>query len=164
MRNLLGFAVTCGVLIAALPLSAHHELRAEFDEHKPVTLRGIVSRLEWNNPHAFVYVDTKDASGETATWAVEWASPLELHRSGWTRDSLKVGDSVTIDGWLARDGSKLVSGRSVALASGKRLSEAPEEEAESATAHVPSRPAPRWPDGHPRLGAVPGETSPRGDS
>ena len=115
-----------GVMAIALPLLAHHELRAEFDEQKPVSLRGIVTRFEWNNPHAFLYVDVKDANGEIVNWAVEWASPLELRRAGWTRDALKVGDSVTVEGWLARDGSKLASGRTIVLASGKRLAEAPE--------------------------------------
>jgi len=114
-------AAAC-MVVAALPLLAHHELRAEFDEHKPVTLRGIVTRFDWNNPHAFLYVDVRDNSGETVNWAVEWASPLDLRTAGWTRDALKVGDSVTIEGWLARDGSKLASGRTAVLASGKKLS------------------------------------------
>jgi hypothetical protein len=140
--------------LAALPLAAHHELRAEFDEQKTVTLRGIVTRFDWNNPHAFLYVDVKDASGEIANWAVEWASPLDLRRAGWARDALKVGDSVTVEAWLARDGSKLASGRTIVLASGRRLTEAPETETASKSGQ--SKPAPRWPDGHPRLGVVPG--------
>jgi hypothetical protein len=145
-------ALARGVLLAALPLWAHHELRAEFDEKKPVSLRGIVTRFDWNNPHAFLYVDVKDPSGEIVNWAVEWASPLDLRKAGWTKEALKVGDSVTVEGWLARDGSKLASGRTVLLASGKRLSEAPETEA--AVKHGQSKPTPRWPDGHPRLGVV----------
>jgi hypothetical protein len=141
-------------VLAAAPLFAHHELRAEFDEQKPVSLRGTVTRLDWNNPHALLFVDVT-AKGETVNWAVEWASPLDLRGAGWTRDSLKVGDSVTVEGWLARDGSNLASGRSVVLASGKHLSEPPETEA--ARARGPAKPTPRWPDGHPRLGVVPGE-------
>jgi len=139
------------LLAAALPLAAHHELRAEFDEHKPVTLRGTVTRFEWNNPHAFLYLDVAKAN-----WAVEWASPLELRKAGWTRDTLKVGDSVSVEGWLARDGSKLAAGRTIVLASGKRLSEPPE--VEQAPARAQTKPTPRWPDGRPRLGAAPGET------
>ena len=150
------------LVIAALPLAAHHELRAEFDEQKPVSLRGIVSRFDWNNPHALLYVDVKDASGEIVNWAVEWASPMDLRRAGWTRDALKVGDSVTIEGWLARDGSKLASGRTIVLASGKQLAEAPETEA--APAAEQAKPTPRWPDGHPRLGVVPGENGLLGES
>lgn len=144
------------VVMLALPLSAHHELRAEFDEHKPVTVRGIVTRFEWNNPHALLYVDVKDASGEAVNWAVEWASPIELRTAGWTRDVIHVGDAVTIDGWLARDGSKLASGRNIVLASGKKLTDAPDVEATPARGQA--KPTPRWPDGHPRLGVVPGET------
>ncbi len=149
--SILGFAL----VIAALPLSAHHELRAEFDEQKPVSLRGIVTRFEWNNPHALLYIDVTDPSGEIVNWAVEWASPLQLRRAGWTRDSLKVGDTITVQGWLARDGSKLASGRTVALADGKRLAEA--RETEAVAVRGKAKPAPRWPDGHPRLGVVPGE-------
>jgi hypothetical protein len=149
---LLRLALACGAFAAALPLAAHHELRAEFDEQKPVALRGIVTRFEWNNPHAFVYVDVRDRSGEIVNWAVEWASPLDLRKSGWTRDTMKVGDSVTIEGWLARDGSKLASGRTIVLASGKRLAEPPETEAVSTRS--PAKPVPHWPDGHPRLGVA----------
>ena len=144
------------VVLAALPLFAHHELRAEFDETKPVSLRGTVTRFEWNNPHALLYLDVQDSGGAAVNWAVEWASPLELRKSGWTRDVLKVGDTVTVEGWLARDGSKLASGRTVVLASGKRLAEASETEA--AQSRGQAKPTPRWPDGHPRLGVVPGET------
>ncbi len=152
--SILRVALTFGALYV-LPLAAHHELRAEFDDHKPVSLRGIVTRFEWNNPHALLYVDVKDPSGDIVNWAIEWASPLYLRKAGWTRDSLKVGDSVTVEGWLARDGSKLASGRTIVLASGRKLSEAPETEA--ASAHGQAKPTPRWPDGHPRLGVVPGE-------
>jgi len=148
-------ASALSIFAGALPLAAHHELRAEFDEQKPVSLRGIVTRFDWNNPHALLYVDVKAASGEVANWAVEWASPLELRKAGWTKDALKVGDSVTVGGWLARDGSKLAAGRTIVLASGKRLAEAPETEPSLARAQ--SKPTPRWPDGHPRLGVVPGE-------
>lgn len=140
--------------LAALPLFAHHELRAEFDEQKPISLRGTVTRFDWNNPHALLYIDVLDASSEIVNWAVEWASPLELRKAGWSRDVLKVGDSVSVEGWLARDGSKLASGRTIVLASGKRLTEAGETEP---APRVQAKPTPRWPDGHPRLGVVPGE-------
>lgn len=143
-------------LASALPLAAHHEVRAEFEDHKPVKLRGIVTRFEWDNPHALLYLDVADRRGADANWAVEWASPIELKTAGWTRDSLKVGDSVTVEGWLARDGSELATGRLVVLADGRRLSEP--AEAQSTSSRTQSKPAPRWPDGHPRLGLVPGES------
>lgn len=151
MRSILFTIVLC----AAAPLCAHHELRAEFDDHKPVTLRGIVTRFEWDNPHALLYLDVVEAHGDLVNWATEWASPIELHRAGWARDSLKVGDPVTVEGWRARDGSNLASGRSIVLPGGKRLSEPAQAQVSSTHSH--SQPAPRWPDGHPRLGVVPGE-------
>lgn len=149
-------SLVLAILVAALPLWAHHVLSAEFDEHKPVTLRGVVTRLQWDNPHAFLYVDVKGANGEIVNWAVEWASPLQLRSSGWTRDSFQPGDPVTIEGWPARDGSYMATGRTVVMSGGKRLKEAPETDAAPRSAHA--KPTPRWPDGHPRLGLVPGES------
>jgi hypothetical protein len=143
---------------AALPLAAHHSFAAEYDEKKSVTLRGTVTRFDWTNPHVYVYVDVRDAKGETANWALELASPIELKRNGWTRDSLKVGETVTVEGNLARDGSKQVGGKTVILAGGKKLAAA----ANNAPVATPrggrsAKPAPRWPDGHVRLGPEPGE-------
>ena len=142
--------------LAAIPLFAHHEPRAEFDEQKSVKLRGIVTRFEWDNPHALLYVDVTDKSGDIANWAIEWASPLDLRKAGWTRDAVQVGEAVTFEGWPARDGSKFVSGRSLLLAGGKRFAEPRDREA--AQSRGSAKPTPRWPDGHPRLGVMPGET------
>jgi hypothetical protein len=141
--------------LAAATLQAHHEFAAEFDDKKPVTLRGTVSKVEWTDPHVFVYVDVKDANG-LATWAVEFASRSELRKAGWTRESFKVGDQVTAEGSAARDGSNTAGGKSVQLAVGKKLIEPP---ANAQTPHTTgaAKPTPRWPDGHPRLGPVPGE-------
>jgi len=143
--------------LVSMPLWAHHELSAEFDDKKPVTLRGIVSKLEWNNPHVYFFVDVRDAKGQVTNWALELASPSELKADGWTRESLHVGDSVTVEGNLARDGSKLAEAKTV-LAGGKKLS-APTREALAVAPRSgqPAKPAPRWPDGHPRLGSLPGE-------
>lgn len=152
-RVLLAFSIC----LAAVPIWAHHEMSAEFDDKKPVTLRGTVSKVEWNNPHVYFDLDVREASGAITTWALEMASPSELKAVGWTRDSLKVGDAVTVEGSLARDGSKLAEAKTVNLAGGKKLS-APTSEA--LTVPRPSgaaKPTPKWPDGHPRLGPVPGE-------
>ncbi len=149
------FLLMLAAFAAALPLFAHHELRAEFDEQKHVTLRGIVTRFEWDNPHALLYLDVTDKSGAIANWGVEWASPLDLGRAGWSRDVVQVGDAVSVEGWPARDGSHFVSGRNITLPGGKRLSEPAETERPRQEA---SKPTPRWPDGHPRLGVVPGES------
>ena len=142
-------------LSSAAAVWAHHDFAAEYDEKKPVTLKGTVTKFEWNNPHVFFYVDVAEAGGAVTNWAVEWASPSDLRKAGWTDDSLKVGETVTVEGSLARDGSKQAMGKSVAIAGGKKLAEAPE--AARVAKSSGSKPAPRWPDGHPRLGPAPGE-------
>lgn len=146
-----------GIWISA-PLWAHHEMLAEFDQTKSATLRGIVSKVEWNNPHVYIYIDSRDPGGGTDTWAVELASPSELKRSGWTRESLHVGDSVSVQAYPARDGSKLAEGRRVLLPSDKSLSVPTSEALPAPPRTGPAKPTPRWPDGHPRLGALPGES------
>ena len=88
-------AVGVGVFLAAESALAHHSVAAKFDENKPVTLRGYVSKVDWLNPHAHVYIDVKDGSS-TTTWAIELESPVDLRKGGWTRDSLKIGDAITV--------------------------------------------------------------------
>lgn len=120
--KLLGIAVAAGaLLLAAMPIMAHHSFAAEYDANKPVTLTGKVTKVEWMNPHARFYIDVKEANGQTANWELELGSPNGLMRAGWTRNSLKIGDEVTITGSLAKDGSKLANARSVTLADGKRV-------------------------------------------
>jgi hypothetical protein len=137
-------------LAVMVPMWAHHSMAAMYDDRKSITLKGPVTLYEWQNPHVFIYVESNDAS-----WAVELPSRIELRRVGWTRDTLKAGDSITVDAILARDGSKKVAAKSVTLANGKKLSALATD-----TVPVPksaARPTPKWPDGHPRLGVVPGE-------
>src|SRR6185369_16680447 len=109
--------------VAAIPSIAHHSFAAEYDATKPVTLTGKVTKVEWQNPHTFFYIDVKDEkTNQVANWAVELGSPNSLMRLGWTRNSMKVDDVVTIQGSLAKDGAKLVNARNVVLASnGKKL-------------------------------------------
>lgn len=116
------FAIALSLIVAGTAV-AHHSFAAEYDATKPVTLTGKVTKVEWQNPHTFFYIDVKDQkTGETANWAVELGSPNSLMRLGWTRNSMKVDDTVTVQGSLAKDGSKLVNGRTVNLAStGQRL-------------------------------------------
>src|SRR5580658_3875438 len=137
------------------PAFAHHSLAAAYDEKKPVTLKGAVTKFDWTNPHVFVFLDVMDPGGGITNWAVEFPSRIELKRDGWTQDSIKIGDSVTIDAALARDGSKQANAKVVILANGKKLNAAP---APFLKISEPVKPTPRWPDGHVRLGRVPGET------
>jgi len=151
MRNcLLGILVLSATAACAF---AHHSMAAEYDAKKPVTLKGTVTKFDWTNPHVFVLLDVPGARGVT-TWGLEFPSRIDLRAAGWTGDSLKVGDRATVEGSLARDGSKEIGAKLVILASGRRLSTVAPAQARSTE---PSKPTPRWPDGHPRLGFVPGE-------
>jgi hypothetical protein len=117
----------CAAILAlafyAMPALAHHSFAAEFDGSKVVTFEGKVTKLEWTNPHAFFYIDVKDEkTGEIHNWAAELNSPNSLMRLGWTRESLKIDDVVTVQGSLAKDGSKLLNARSIILKkTGQRL-------------------------------------------
>ena len=117
-------ALLSGLVMVVLMVSsvaAHHSFAAEYDANKPVTLKGTVSKVEWMNPHARFYVDVKDEKGTVTNWNLELASPNVLVRNGWTRHSLKVGDEVTVEGSLAKDGSKMANARVVKLADGRRV-------------------------------------------
>jgi len=113
--------VAAGLVIAALPAAAHHSFAAEYDAAKPVSLHGAVVRVEWTNPHARFYVEVKEPNGSATTWNLELASPNVLVRQGWTRNSLKIGDEITVTGTAAKDGSKMANARDVTLASGKKV-------------------------------------------
>jgi len=131
----MSFAVVAGgLLLAAMPILAHHSFAAEYDASKPVTITGAVTKVEWMNPHARFYVDVKDDKGATANWELELGSPNGLMRAGWTRKSLNIGDVVTVQGSLAKDGSKLANARSVVLSDGKRLFAASSQDDEKAKA------------------------------
>jgi len=110
-----------GLLLCTLPMLAHHSFAAEYDSAKPITLTGTVTKVEWMNPHARFYIDVKDEKGEMNNWELELGSPNGLMRQGWTRNSLKKGDQVTISGSLAKDGSKLANARTVKLADGRSV-------------------------------------------
>ena len=114
--------VGVGMLLAGRPVVAHHAFAAEFDAEKPVKLTGAVTRLDWTNPHAWIYIDVKDETGKVANWGFELASPNGLMRNGWTRFSLKPGDVVTMEGSRAKNGSNNANAMAVTLAStGQKL-------------------------------------------
>ncbi len=109
-----------GLMMAATGF-AHHSFSAEYDRSKPIQLKGTVTKVEWMNPHARFYVDVKDDGGKVTNWEFELGSPNGLMRQGWTRNSLKIGDVVQVNGSRAKDGSNLVNANNVAFEDGKRV-------------------------------------------
>ncbi len=120
-RSLAVVVVALAVWIADRPVTAHHSFAAQYDRDKPVSLKGTVTRIEWANPHIYFYLDVKDDAGATVHWAIEGGAPTSLYRAGWRKDSLKVGDMVTVNGYLARDGSKLANMRAAILPDGREV-------------------------------------------
>jgi len=123
MRTKLAVLVAgLGLLLAAVPAFAHHSFVSEFDANKPIKLTGTVTKLEWQNPHTWFYIDVKDDSGKVTNWGMEMASPNLLMRAGWTRNLMKIGDVLTVEAFRAKDGSNIGNARVVIFAStGQRL-------------------------------------------
>ena len=119
--------IAMSALCSSLPLLAHHSFAAEYDSRKTITVHGVVQKVAWVNPHAYVWVDVKDENGKVVTYAFESLSPNALMRGGWSRNSLKAGDEVTVDGYLAKDGKPLADGsihansKLITLADGRKV-------------------------------------------
>ncbi len=122
MRTLVSaMLVAAGLLVTTLPAFGHHSLYAEFDESQSITLKGVVSKVEWINPHVYLYIDVPDANGKVATWSVETFPPNTLRRAGLTRDKLGYGETVTLLGYASRNGSPLAFLRKITFADGREL-------------------------------------------
>jgi hypothetical protein len=113
------------LLFASTPILAHHGFVVEFDEKKPVTLAGVVTKMEFMNPHIYFYVDVKNKDGKVVNWALEGGPPNVLYRQGWRKDTVKAGDQVTVKGFRARDGSNLASCSTIIFADGREISAGP---------------------------------------
>ena len=120
INSSLSLAAGMGVMLA-VPVFAHHSFAAQYDRDKPITLVGPVTKIDWINPHARFFVDVKDANGKVVNWEVELAAPAMLMRRGWTRSSIKLGESVTVSAFLAKDGSNLANASTVTLVDGRKV-------------------------------------------
>jgi len=113
--------VSAGFLAAAVPVVAHHAFAAEFDANRPIKLQGTVTKMEWINPHAWLHIDVKKPDGTVESWMIEGGTPNTLLRRGITRDSIKIGTVVLVDGYQAKDGSMRGNGRDLTLQNGQKL-------------------------------------------
>jgi hypothetical protein len=118
---LVSLIASVAVMASVMPASAHHAFAAEFDRDKPFTLTGTVTKLEWTNPHARIYIDVKDDKGNTVNWDFELGPPNGLMRRGWNRNSLRQGHVVTIEGFLSKLAPRVANARTVKLPDGRQV-------------------------------------------
>ena len=121
-RSIRPVALSALLGLVSVPVLAHHAFSSEFDMSKPVMLEGVVTRVEWENPHIHFFIDVTDAQGNVVNWNCEGRGPNNLQRRGWNKETLKIGDKVRVHGYLARDSSNMVDGRQVTMADGRQIS------------------------------------------
>jgi Family of unknown function (DUF6152) len=122
MKTKLGaWAVSAGLLLTGVPLAAHHSFAAEFDAKRPVKLRGTVTKMDWTNPHSWIYIDVKGEDGKVVPWMIEGGSPNALLRLGFNKTALPAGSEIVVEGFQARDGSNRAVGQSISFADGRKL-------------------------------------------
>ena len=119
-KAILLIVVLLGLSTARHTILGHHSFAAQYDRTKSITLKGTVTKVEWMNPHIYFYMDVKNGD-HVVNWAIEGGAPSMLYRNGWRIDSLKAGDEVTVDGWLAKDGTNLANMRTATLADGRTV-------------------------------------------
>ncbi len=119
--RLLVLATGVGLLLAAVPIWAHHAFAAEFDQNKPIKVRGAVVKWELTNPHSWIYIEVKDPDGKAVTWMIEGASPNNLYRLGFTKESLPPGSEILVEGYQAKDRSTRAVGRNITFSDGRKL-------------------------------------------
>ena len=121
-RTVVSLVLVSGLLLSAVPVVAHHAFATEFDANKQVTRKGIVTKIDWANPHVWFYLNVKNEAGLVENWGFEMGGPNSLRNSGWTKDTMKIGDEVIVEGFLARNGTRNVNAKNVTMAStGKKL-------------------------------------------
>jgi hypothetical protein len=123
MKTTLGFALaaTVGLVLVVAPLAAHHSFAAEFDGSKPIDLEGAVTKVDWVNPHSWIYIDVKSEDGTVVNWGLETGPPNVLYRGGWRRDTVKPGDAIKVHGFIAKDGSHTMAARQITTPDGRKL-------------------------------------------